>query len=76
MSCHIVGCIPFDAADVGCCWYGRAFTREMVARVGSCRISEVRVGDNVRMMEKDPEDFFCHVKDLVVPDSIGSGVVN
>lgn len=76
MSCHVVGGIPFDAADVGCCWYRRAFTWEMVACVGRRWICGVGVGDDVGVMEEDPEDLFCHVVDLVVPDTIGSWVVD
>ena len=76
MSGYVVGGVPFDAPDVGCCWYGRPFPREMVACVGSCWIYGVGVGDDVGVMEEDPEDFFGHVEDLVVPDSIGSGVID
>lgn len=76
MGCEVVSCVPFYAADVWRCWDGWAITWEVSGAVGSCWVGVVGEGNNVGMVEEDPEDFFCDIENLVAPDAVRSGVID
>ena len=76
MRGHVVGCVPFDAADVGGRRHGWVFTGEVpievTARVGRvrrvCSAGAGWEGDDVRVMKEDPEHLFGKVVEFLVPD--------
>ena len=77
---EVVGRVPFDAADIRGCRHGRTFAGEVSAAVGLCGVVVVVVvvgeGNDVGVMEEDPEDFFRDADDFVAPDSVRSGVID
>jgi hypothetical protein len=83
----VIGCIPFDAANIWSSGDWRARWREISLEVGAIihralvreRIVRLRVGfgewNHIEVMKEDPEDFFGHICYLLAPDSIWSGLV-
>lgn len=87
MRSEIVGCIPFDTANV---WgsghwrprrgkvslavgakIGRTLLRARVVRLGV----GLREGDHIQVVQENPEDLFGHIGDFFAPDSIGASLV-
>jgi hypothetical protein len=91
--CGDVGCrVPFDAADVRRCRYGRPSAREVARHesiFGSDGSLEHGLGvgllsiggmvfewDDIVVVQEDPEDFFGDADDLFAPDAIGSRLLH
>lgn len=71
---QVIRGVPFDAADVGRGRDRGPFLREMGGFVGFvvAGVSNLGIGDDVEVMEEDPEDFLGDIDDLVAPDVVRS----
>ncbi len=74
MCGQVVRGIPLDAANIRCGGDGRPFLWEMSGFVGFvvAGINNLRIGDDVDMMEEYPEDFLGDIDDFVAPNMVRS----
>ena len=77
MGGEVVGGFPFDAADIRSCGNRGAVAGKVGRGVANRWLGGFwRVGDNVEVVEEDPEDFFSDVNDLFAPDAVRARVVH
>ena len=77
---QVIRSVPFHASDVGGCGDRRAFLGEVYGTVVFVHIvasvGEIRVRDDIQVMEKDPKDFLCDVDDFLAPFAVRPWVVD
>lgn len=84
---EIVGCIPFDTANIWGSGHWRPRRREvslavrvkigrMLLREGVVRLGVgLREGDHIQVVQENPEDLFGHIGDFFAPHSIRASLV-
>lgn len=77
MRGDVIGRFPFNAPYIrGCRDWGSITGKVYACVVVRRRLWSRRVGDDVEMMKKNPEDFFSDVDDFFAPDTIRPRVMH
>jgi hypothetical protein len=81
---EVVGCIPFNTADIRGRGDRRTWRREVTLVVWTSvqwglfaeEIFCLWQRNDVQVVKEDPEHLLCHVGDLFAPNSIGTGLID